>query len=116
MVRGPAEGQQLANTLSCCQMSSPQTRLGRALSRILWTQPLWQKQWDPLEAVTRALCLQKARERELSYLGSPSVSRILFILSSIFCVGPPPPSPKPKSTALWFTRPLSLLFFTVFSI
>lgn len=43
------------------------------------------------------------------------MSLILFILSSIFCVGPPPPSPKPKRNALWFTRPLSLLFFTVFS-
>lgn len=36
-------------------MSFPQSRLGRALSRILWTQLLWQKQWDPLEAVTSSV-------------------------------------------------------------
>lgn len=67
--------------------------------------------------LAQSKCPCQERGWELSsHLGSPSVSLILFILSSIFCVGPPPPSPKPKRNALWFTRPLSLLFFTVFSI
>lgn len=47
--------------------------------------------------------------------GSPSVFLIRCSLSSISCVGPPPPSPKPNNTALWLALPLSLLFFTVFT-
>lgn len=46
-------------------------------------------------------------------LGRPSESCTRCKRSSMTWVGPPPPSPKPNSTALWFARPLSLLFLMV---
>lgn len=48
-----------------------------------------------------------------SDLGRPSESCTRCKRSSMTWVGPPPPSPKPNSTALWFARPLSLLFLRV---
>lgn len=57
------------------------------------------------------LCYTHEKETDL---GRQSVSLTRCRRSSISCVGPPPPSPKPNNNALWFARPLSLLFFTVF--